>query len=85
MNAQAYEGYFENGSFYPVGQVVNSPVRRRAVVTVFDEPVKKEVSLKDALHEAQEQAKINGTSEMTLDEINEVIAECRREAREGEA
>jgi DNA-damage-inducible protein J len=39
------------------------------------------MSLKDALREAQEQAKVNGTSEMTLDEINEIIAEVRREMR----
>jgi tRNA(Ser,Leu) C12 N-acetylase TAN1 len=85
MNLQAYEGYFENGTFYPVGQVVNSPVRRRAFVTVLDEPTKKEISLKDSLSEAQAQAKINGTSEMTLDEINDIIAECRREMREGQS
>ena len=38
-------------------------------------------SLKYALIEAQEQAKSNGTSEMTLDEINEIIADVRREKR----
>ena len=78
MNAQAYEGYFKDGNFYTAGQTMNIPEQRRVVITIFEEPV----SLKDALREAQEQAKINGTSEMTLDEINEVIAECRREMRE---
>jgi len=33
----------------------------------------------EAFRAAQEASVINGTSEMTLDEINEVIAECRRE------
>ena len=47
----------------------------------IDETVKRDVSLKEAIKEAQEQAVINGTSKMTLDEINDVIAECRREKR----
>ena len=34
----------------------------------------------EALRESQAQAVINGTSEMTLEEINEIIAEVRREA-----
>jgi addiction module RelB/DinJ family antitoxin len=33
---------------------------------------------REALREAQEQAVINGTSGMTLDEINEIIRECRQ-------
>ena len=37
---------------------------------------------KESLREAQEQAKSNGLSEMTLDEINEIIAEVRQERRE---
>jgi hypothetical protein len=78
MNAQAYVGYFENGNFYTEGRTVKIPERKEVVITILDEPM----SLKDALWDAQEQAKINGTSEMTLDEINEIIAECRRELRE---
>jgi len=34
---------------------------------------------REALREAQEQAVANGTSDMTLEEINGIIAECRRE------
>ena len=34
--------------------------------------------LREALREAQEQAIINGTSEMTMDEINNIISEVRR-------
>ena len=37
--------------------------------------------LREALKEAQAQAIINGTSEMTLDEINDIISEIRRENR----
>ena len=35
---------------------------------------------KESFSDAQEQAKANGLSEMTLDEINEIIAEVRRES-----
>ena len=36
-------------------------------------------TLKDVLKETREQAKINGTSELTMDDINDIIAEVRRE------
>ena len=37
---QAYEGYWENGQFYPVGKTKKTPGRLRAFLTVLDEPVK---------------------------------------------
>jgi len=37
---QAYEGYFENGSFYPIGITKRIPERKRTIITVLDEPVK---------------------------------------------
>ena len=37
--------------------------------------------LREAVKEAQAQAVINGTSEMTLDEINNIISEVRSENR----
>ena len=46
----------------------------------FQPKIKRYDTLNDVLLESQTQAKISGTSEMTLDEINEVIAEVRREA-----
>ena len=33
-----------------------------------------------AMLESQEEAVINGTSEMTLDDINDIIKECRQES-----
>ena len=39
MQAQAYEGYFENGNFYSAGRALQIPERRRVLITVFDEPV----------------------------------------------
>jgi allantoicase len=35
---QAYEGYFENGQFFPVVQTAHIKGRRRAFVTILDEP-----------------------------------------------
>lgn len=34
---QAYEGYFENGHFFPIGQTVSIQGRRRVVMTVLDD------------------------------------------------
>ncbi len=39
MQAQAYEGYFENGNFYTSGQAIRIPERKRVYITVLDEPV----------------------------------------------
>jgi hypothetical protein len=38
MQAQAYEGYFENGQFYAAGQTVRIPEHRRVYITILDEP-----------------------------------------------
>jgi antitoxin YefM len=38
-------------------------------------------TLKDVLRETQSQAKINGTSEFTMDDINDIIAEVRKEKK----
>ena len=35
MQAQVYEGYFENGQFYPVGKTVRTRKRMRAMLTVL--------------------------------------------------
>ena len=47
----------------------------------FQPKAKRGASLREALWEAQEQALINNSSEMTLDEINSIVAEVRREMR----
>jgi len=54
------------------------------LLTAADTPSKESVLARglEAMREAQKQAEINGTSEMTLDEINNVINECRQESRE---
>ena len=42
MQAQAYEGYFNNGQFYVSGKAVRIPGRRRAVLTIFSEQVQED-------------------------------------------
>ena len=37
----------------------------------------------NAMRECQKISSANGNSEMTLDEINEVVSECRKESRTG--
>ena len=37
MQAQAYEGYFEDGKFYSAGQPLRIPERRKVYITVLDE------------------------------------------------
>jgi len=39
---QAYEGYFENGNFYPAGQTMRATGRRRAFITILDEPAQEQ-------------------------------------------
>ena len=36
---QAYEGYFENGRFFPIGPLISIQGRRRVILTVLDEPI----------------------------------------------
>jgi len=39
MQIQAYEGYWENGKFFPIGNVSSTPERKKAILTVLDELV----------------------------------------------
>lgn len=39
MQAQAYEGYFENGKFYTAGRIVNIPERQRVYIRILEEPI----------------------------------------------
>ena len=36
---QAINGYVENGQFYPLGQEIKVLGRKRAIITILDEPV----------------------------------------------
>ena len=40
---EAYEGYYENDRFFPLGKALRIPGRHRAIITILtDEPVKSE-------------------------------------------
>lgn len=45
----------------------------------IETPKKARKELKEAFRAAQEQSVINGTDDMSMDEINDIIAECRQE------
>ena len=70
MQAQAYEGYFENGQFYPAEQTVRTPMRLRAVLTVLD-PIDDSV-----INERKESAR------KWLDELNGVLRTATTELNE---
>ena len=76
MTLQAYQGHFENGLFYSEGQAIRIPERKTVVLTILESP-----SLIDILQEGHRDAIANGTSEMTMDEINDIISEYRRETQ----
>lgn len=83
MQLQAYKGHFENGLFYTAGQNMPIPEGKQVVLTILEEytPGTIDVSLAGALKAAHQQALENGTSDMSLEEINAIIAECRQEKK----
>ena len=44
MQAQAYDGYFENGQFFPKSTPIRIPGRFRAVLTILDIPAQGDAS-----------------------------------------
>lgn len=38
---EAYEGYLENGRFFPIGEKVTIPGRRKVLLTLVDDPAPK--------------------------------------------
>ena len=51
MQAQAYEGYFENGSFFSGGQTIRIPEKKRVYITILNEPVQESDEKADTLKE----------------------------------
>ena len=74
---EAYEGYVENGQFYPVGRDMRVSGRRRAVVTILDEPIKpsKQAGLTKEEKERREAwlKKMDAAIDASLDEDFDVI------------
>jgi len=46
---EAYDGFYEDGRFYPVGQTVNIRGRRKVRLTVFDEPETEQTETEQAV------------------------------------
>ena len=45
MQTQAYDGYFENGQFFPKRMPIRLPGRFRAVLTILDMPEQEDTSI----------------------------------------
>ena len=45
MQAQLFEGYWENGGFVPSKQSIRKSGRLRAILTILDEPIQEEKKL----------------------------------------
>ena len=50
-------------------------------VTDIDSQMQAKKKFKEIFEKAQQESIINGTDEITMDEINDIIAECRQEDR----
>ena len=46
MQAQAYEGYFEQGNFFTAGKKLRIPEHRRVYITILEEPAKAYTQIK---------------------------------------
>jgi hypothetical protein len=63
---QAYEGYFEDGRFTPIGKSVNIRGRRRVRLTVLDEPT--QLSIKDQELRAEWLKKLDAAIDLSMGE-----------------
>ena len=63
---------------------IKATLRNRALPFIVSDASTKQKArkeLKEAFSAAQRESAVNGTDNMTLDEINDIIAESRQEAR----
>ncbi|MCL1819523.1 MAG: hypothetical protein FWG36_02575 [Oscillospiraceae bacterium] len=63
MQAQAYEGYFESGTFYTAGQPLRIPERKRVLIAI----------LGDRQSDIEKQAAWNGFKQMMKDTEHENV------------
>jgi len=67
MHVQAFEGYWENGTFYSLGQPVRVTGRQRAILTLLDEPAREiETSSKESRIEWLE--RLEAAIDLSMDE-----------------
>jgi len=70
---EAYDGYYEDGRFYPVGQAVNIRGRRRVRLTVFDEPKTEQLETEQAVAWREFFEVVNSSSEEVPKTFDRVI------------
>ena len=52
MQAQLFEGYFENGLFYVEGKTMRIPERQRVFITILDDTINEQLDAMDEFIEA---------------------------------
>ena len=70
---EAYDGFYEDGRFFPTGQTVNIRGRRRVRLTVFDEPETEHTETEQAVAWREFFEVVNSSSEEvpeTFDRVN---------------
>ena len=67
MQAQVFEGYWEDGHFRSLGATVRTLGKRRAILALFDEPAKEEKAI---LKETREEwlRRLKETIALSMDE-----------------
>jgi len=68
---QAYEGYVENGHFYPAGGALHVNGRRRAFITILDEPTRDDETVR-RLAALDEFFKVIDTSDEDIPEFERI-------------
>jgi len=67
MRVQAFESYWENGTFYSLGHPVRVTGRQRAILTLLDEPAREiETSSKESRSEWLE--RLEAAIDFSMDE-----------------
>jgi len=61
--SQAYEGYLENGRFYPIGQPPGIQGRRRVILTVIEDKVSESKETQQAKAWREFFETVNGSDE----------------------
>ena len=75
---QAYEAYIENGQIYPIGKIICTPKRVRAIITILDEPVQEKNNNHSKYALWEEIKELYGIVRSDIDEKAE-LAEARDE------
>ena len=84
MQVQAFEGYWENGTFYSLGQPVRATGRQRAILTLLDEPAR-EIKTSPSESRIEWLERLEKNNEKAVEEEIQARTEwliCLRQARQ---